>query len=168
MSNFFNSECIKDIKYIKEDKYIKLIYNDTNLKIKFSNVIIPFGVEKNYNNYIIKIIRNSESHDLFTLIENIEENNIQSLLSTNIDKNKFNYKSQIEYKVNYGTFLTLKIPIVKNQFCVSIYNKNKELINVFDLLRKKSKISLEFEIDSIWLFKDKYSCVPKVKNIYLH
>jgi hypothetical protein len=167
MTEYFNEENIKDIKFIHDDKCIKLFFNKNNIKIKCSNVILPFGVEKNYDNYIIKIIKNNESHDLFTLIENIEENNIKYLLSQNIDKNTFNYKSQIDYKPNYGTFLTLKIPIIKSQIITSIYNKDGDNINLFDLIKKKSNVSVEFELDSIWLFKDKYSSVPKVKNIYL-
>ena len=156
----------KKIKYNSNSKYIELSYDDNVLMMSHESVYVPFGLEKNFNNYILKILYNNESKDLFEKIMKIEEQNITFLKMCG-DFEKYEYKSQIIEKKNYGKFLIVKIPLVKNQFNVEIMDKENNLQDIFKI-QKKQKMNICLEINSIWIFKNKYSCIPKVTKIKLH
>ena len=108
---------------------------------------------------------NSESKELFEKIKKIEQQNIKFLKKQG-DFDNYEYKSQIIEKKNYGEFLVVKIPLVKNQFNVEIFDKNNNIVDIFKI-EKKQKMNLCLEINSIWCFKNKYSCIPKVTKIKL-
>ena len=57
----FDSE---KIKYVSNSKYIELSHDDNDLIMSYESVHVPFGLEKSFNNYILKILNNSESKEL--------------------------------------------------------------------------------------------------------
>lgn len=158
----FDSE---KIKYNSNSKYIELSHDDNDLIMSHESVYVPFGLEKNFSNYFLKILYNNESKDLFEKIKKIEEQNIKFLKKQG-DFEKYDYKSQIIEKKNYGKFLVVKIPLVKNQFNVEIIDKDNNIQDIFKI-QKKQKMNVYLEINSIWCFKNKYSCIPKITKIKL-
>ncbi len=158
----FDSE---KIKYVSNSKYIELSHDDNDLIMSYESVHVPFGLEKNFNNYILKIVNNSESKELFEKIKKIEQQNMKFLKKQG-DFDNYEYKSQIIEKKNYGEFLVVKIPLVKNQFNVEIFDKDNNIVDIFKI-EKKQKMNLCLEINSIWCFKNKYSCIPKITKIKL-
>lgn len=159
----FNCE---QIKYTFNSKCIDLSYNSSKISLQAKGINVPFGLEKNFNNYLLKIILNQESKGLFETIKRLEESNIDFLNKHNLLSNS-DYKSQIIQKSNYGEFLVVKIPLIKNQFMVDITDKDSNIIDVFKI-QKKEIMDIHLEMNSIWSFKNKYSCVPKVTKIKLH
>lgn len=157
---------LKQIKYTKKSNYYCIEYENKPLIIDVKDVFIPFGVEKNYSNYIIKIAENDKSSELFEFIHQLEKNNIDYLHSIENTFKEEDYKSQILKRPNYPNSLIIKIPIVKNQIQTDIKCSNENIISLFDI-PKKSTISLQIEIDKLWFFKSKYSCIPKTKIMRL-
>lgn len=155
------------IKYQNLTNYTKITYNLNEFEFNINNAYIPFGIEKNYDNYIIKILKNSNTSSYFEKLLDIEKNHINFLsLDSKLDKELINFNSQIIEKKNYGDFLIVKIPIVKKQFQVDIFDKNNDRKNIFDI-NKKQIANLKLYIDNLWNFKGKYSCPVKVKEITL-
>lgn len=153
----------KLIKYISKPKYIEILYNNQPLTFEYNSLLVPFGVEKYFNSYILKIILNNESEELFNTIRKIEQENILYLKKEG-NFSESDYKSQIINKSNYGDFLVVKIPLVKGQIIVNVVDNENNFDNIFNV-KKKQKINLCLELKSIWNFKNKYSCVPKVTKI---
>lgn len=158
---------IQKINYEILPKFIKINYDLEDFVFKTNNNYIPFGVEKNFNNLIIKILKNDNTVDLFEKIGQIENSHkifLEKHLNRDIKDIKFN--SQIFYKNNYGTFLSLKIPIKNNQFLVDIFDINNDRKTIFDI-KKKININLTLYINNIWFFKDTYSSLIKIKEIII-
>lgn len=142
------------------------IQNDKEKLIFYTNqVYIPFGLEKNFNNYYLKVLKNDESNLLFQFIKEIESKCIQFLNDYNSSK-QVNFISQIKIKPSYGDFLQLKIPYKNNQFILDIYDQENNRKTIFDI-KKKQQLKLKLMIDNIWSFNDSYSAVIKVKSIFL-
>lgn len=158
--NHFDS---KLIKYTPKPKYIEISYNDQELNFEYKSLLVPFGVEKYFSNYILKIILNSESEELFKIIRKIEQENIMYLKKEG-NFSESDYKSQIIHKDNYGDFLVVKIPSVKGQITTHVVDSENNIDNIFNV-KKKQKINICLELNTIWNFKNKYSCVPKATKI---
>ncbi len=154
---------IDKINYEVLPKFIRIKHDFEDLTFKCENNYIPFGVEKNFNNLIIKVLKNKDSETLFEKISQIENNHI-NFLKKQLNKDKIKFNSQIIFKNNYGTFLILKIPIKNNQFLVDIFDSNNDRKTIFDL-DKKITINLILFIDNLWYFKDTYSSLIKIKEI---
>lgn len=151
------------IKYTSKSKYIEISYNNKSLNLEYNSLLVPFGVEKYFNNYILKIILNNESEELFNTMKTIEQENILYLKKQG-NFSDSEYKSQIINKNNYGSFLVVKIPLVKGQISTDVVDHENKFDNIFNI-KKNQKINVCLELNSIWNFKNKYSCVPKVTKI---
>ena len=124
-------------------------YNEDNLIFKMNNVKVPFGLEKYYNDYIIKIQLSNE------LVKNVIYKIEEAIYK--MDENKF--KSQIKRSNNFEDLLTIKIANNKNEN--SITNNDNSISTIFDI-KKNSSIDIEIYIDLIWSGKD--SLVGKFKT----
>ena len=151
------------IKYTSKPKYVEISYNNKSLSLEYNSLLVPFGVEKYFNNYILKIILNNESEELFNIMKTIEQENILYLKKQG-NFSESEYKSQIINKNNYGNFLVVKIPLVKGQISTNVVDHENKFDNIFNI-KKNQKINVCLELNAIWNFKNKYSCVPKVTKI---
>lgn len=141
---FLNSKKIKEwnVEDIRDKNNKKIIFNTPLM-------YVPFGVEKDYNNYIIKLQfkglksnTNPEMESFYNLIRNFENEIIDI---KNIDKEKF--KSQIIIKENYDNLLVIKI---NKKFCnIEILNQKSEMRNIFNI-EKKSEIECKLHLDNLW------------------
>ena len=131
--------CVEDIR----DKNKNKIYFNTPL------MYVPFGVEKDYNNYIIKLqfkgLKNNNKPEMKEFYNSIRNFENQIIDIKNVDKEKF--KSQIIPKENYDDLLTIKIN--KKFHNIEIINQNSEIKNIFNI-EKKSEIECKLHIDNLW------------------
>jgi len=135
-----------------------------NKKIVFKTpkLYIPFGLEKNYDNYIIKLqLRNIKKDkkikDFFDFIVNLEKK-LSELLNTEIE-------SQIIYNTKYDPLILSKLPQKQNQFTCNAF-KDSDLINIFNI-EKSVYCECELIVDSIWKFNNKFYYKLKINTIYL-
>ena len=131
--------CVEDIKSTNGKK----IYFNTPL------MYVPFGIEKDYNNYIIKLqfkgLKNNTKPEMKNFYDSIKNFENQIIDMKNIDKERF--KSQIISKDNYDDLLIIKIN--KKFHNIEIINQNSEIKNIFNI-EKKSEIECKLHIDNLW------------------
>ena len=148
--NKIDSISFSNHKQIKEWEVLD-IRDENNNKLYFETpfMYLPFGLEKEYSDYILKLQfrgvkddSNSEMKEFYNLIKNFEEKIINL---KGIEEKKF--KSQIIEKNNYDDLLIIKIK--KKFFNIDISNSNSEIKNIFDI-QKKSQIKCTMHIDNLW------------------
>lgn len=142
--------CFSNSKKIKEWEVEEIVdTNDEKIYFETPYMFLPFGLEKEYNNYILKLQfkgvknnSNQEMIDFYNLIKNHEDTLITK---KNIDKTQF--KSQIIQKNDYDDLLIIKIN--KKFFNIDIFDDKGEIKNIFNL-EKKSEIKCKIHVDSLW------------------
>ena len=147
-----NDIIIEKTKELPNANLYSIKYKNDKIVFPVNNVNIPFGLEKYYNDYLIKIQLDSES--IIKIVDKIEEKISQ------IDKNKF--KSQIKKSENFKDLLTIKIVNNKNE--LNIKKENNPLTTIFDI-NKKCRVDLIIFIDLVWFGKDSLVAKFKTKNI---
>lgn len=151
-----------DIKNITLKQNKNAWFLNKKLEFKTPKLYIPFGLEKNYDNYIIKLqLRNIKKDqkikDFLDFIVNLEKK-FSELLNTNIE-------SQIIYHNKYDPLILSKLPQKYNQFTCNAF-KDSDIFNIFNI-QKSVYCEFEIIIDSIWKFNNKYYYKFKIKTIYL-
>ena len=152
---------LNNLEIIKNSKYLSL---KEPLTIITPNLYIPFGVEKYYTNYILKLQLRDFKTDKMILFEKLIisiENKLNDLLDNKLSSN-------MKYSMKYDPLLTVKLIQNKNVFtCNAAYKNNKnDLINILDI-DSKQYCNCELNIDTIWKFKENYYYKIKLKNIYI-
>tara|TARA_X000000950_G_scaffold16461_1_gene17925 strand:+ start:177 stop:659 length:483 start_codon:yes stop_codon:yes gene_type:complete len=133
---------------VNSDKY------DTFLNFSTGVVNVPFGIEKYYDSYILKI--QLIDKDLIDFINTIE-NKVKNI-------NKEYFISQIqESKDPYPNLLIIKIDNKKINK-LEIQSSNNNLVNFFDI-KKNTKIKLNIYVDNIWFNNKKLICKFKTNKI---
>ena len=140
-----------DINKITIRKYKNSYLLSNPITIKTPKMYIPFGVEKYYNNYLLKIQfrnikENEELKDLEDFFLKLEKK-FSELIKDNIP-------SSISYSEKYDPLLTIKLPQQSNKFTCNAY-KGTDPLSIFNI-EKGNYCNCELLIDSIWYFKDKY------------
>ncbi len=143
---------IEKMKEISNSSIYSIKYKDDLIKFKLYNVKVPFGIEKYYNDTLIKIQINNES--VKNLVYKIED------FISKFNDNKF--KSQIKKNNNYPDLLIVKISNNKNDN--TILNNDNSFSTMFDI-KKNSFIDIEVYIDLIWSGKDIIVGKFKTKNL---
>ena len=145
---------IEKIKFNKiNNEIIQILYDDNRIEINTSLVNIPFGLEKEYSNYILKL---EISNELRYIIESIEKK-IDEFLNIEIN-------TQIRKTKNCLPLLICKIPYKNNKFFCEAITKNNNFINIYNL-QKNEILECVIYIDKIWRYKNKYYYKWKVNKI---
>ena len=157
-----------NIDKISIDKDYNIRYKNSKneikpLLIKSPELISPFGLDKEYNNYYIKaqlrkdrdINLNNQKKLFIKFIENLE-----TLFKIELGKE---VNSQIRYSKNYDPIITLKLITFKNKISTEV-KKGTEFFNIFNLPKNSSFIS-EFIIDKLWIYNDIIYYKIKLKKI---
>ena len=145
---------IEKIKFNKiNNEIIQILYDDNRMEINTSLVNIPFGLEKEYSNYILKL---EISNELRYIIESIEKK-IDEFLNIEIN-------TQIRKTKNCLPLLICKIPYKNNKFFCEAITKNNNFINIYNL-QKNEILECVIYIDKIWRYKNKYYYKWKVNKI---
>ena len=160
---------ISKISYSKLDKYTQVTYLNNKLQFWTPIMFSPFGIEKYYDNYLIKLSfvnkGNNESilnEEFMDFIKNIEYHHKDHL---EIDDNYYN--TQIFSKKGYDPMLILKIPYNNDRFGIDFKNNKGDTLISTDI-KKNMSLKILVEIDNIWEFKDKYTCKFKCKSIIVN
>jgi hypothetical protein len=152
---------ITELHIEKKDKFFSL---KDPLTIITPNLYIPFGIEKYYTNYILKLQLRNFKTDKIILFERLIigiENKLNDLLDNNLVSN-------MKYSNKYDPLLTIKLLQNKNVFtCNAAYkNAKDEPLNILDI-KAKQYCLCDIIIDTIWKYNDKYYYKIKLKNLFL-
>tara|TARA_B100001027_G_C16181491_1_gene291685 strand:+ start:141 stop:638 length:498 start_codon:yes stop_codon:yes gene_type:complete len=126
---------------------------------------VPFGIENYKTTYSINlqfrnINVNRELQEFLEFIKKFERNLIKKL---KISEEQFN--SQLKFHNKYDPMLNTKFIFKFNKIECDVKN-HKEYLNIFDIGKNFSCRCLLY-IDKVWLYKGKYSCKLKVKEIFI-
>ena len=166
--NYKNIDLSK-ISYNSLEKYIKLTYYNNSLQFWTPLMFCPFGLEKNYNNYVIKLsfanIINGEkslNEDFLNFINTFENKNKEHLKVDNE-----NYISQIFTRPKYDPMLILKVPSYNENINIDIINKAGDTMISSDI-KKGKMIRVLIEVDNIWDYNNKFTCKFKCSKIIIN
>ena len=114
---------------------------DDKIQIVLDDISLPFGIEKQYDNFVCKLSLNKENYILF---QNIENEIREKLLET-----EYELKSQINEYKNFKT-LNSKLFMVKNNIVTEIIDKNSNIIPYTEIQRK-DKANIIIYFDKLWI-----------------
>lgn len=139
--------------YRKDENFLML---DEPIKIVLTDVAVPFGIEKFYNDYTCKITLNHENYVMF--------NNIENTLRENIDEidNELELKSQLEKYKDYK-YLRSKLYMIKGNILTEILDEHSQTCDKESIGRKRVDAIVTF--DRLWV-KDKIAYY-KWKILYI-
>jgi hypothetical protein len=148
----------------KKNNFLKILDNNNKIiKLKTPFMKCPFGLEYEYNKYLIKL----EFTDL--------KNNLEMTELYNKFKSYFNEITEFETKKNlidnirtsskYDPIMKFFLPFRYDKFEVDFY-KNNELVTSKEIC-EKSYLSLEIEIPSLWYYKNNFGLNINIKKIYI-
>lgn len=149
------------IKYMNASKELK------SLIIKTPLLYLPFGIDKQYNNYIMSLqlkktddFENNKKIDNFLLF--IKD------LETHFEKETgLHIKSQLRQNAKYPPILTTKVIKYNTKIITKVLRENtKENINIFSLDRDSS-LKAELIIDKLWEYNDELTYKIKLQTIYI-
>ena len=147
-----NVKCT-NISYLNSRKEQKeLIINSPFLNL-------PFGIEKEYGNYILKFQVSNDNKSFLEFIQNLE-NIIEKKMGKPV-------KSQIRYHDIFDPLVITKILNNKNYIITDIQNSKGEYINFFNI-KKKMIMKLTLLIDKLWCEEKQIIYKLKVKKIIIN
>jgi hypothetical protein len=150
-----------ELKNINQNIY-KISYDNNNLKFWTPKILIPFGLENEYDKYIIKLelTDNPEHEHLKKLILHIEKLIKKKM---NIDE-EHQFKSIIKKRDNKSDMIECRIRNIKNNIITSIEYEDQDnnyLKTIYDL-PKFSNIKVQFEINGLWDYRSEKNEKNKV------
>ena len=148
--------CLQD----QDDQFINIKYNNNPLIFKTPIMYIPFGLEKEYNNYGIKLQFRRTQKDIVEFYNFI--NSLEDKLKNLLDNN--NLKSQIRpANGRYDPLLITKIARNKEKLTIDV-NYNSESINIYNLKKKIYGVAT-LMLDNIFKKDDIYYYKLKIKEL---
>ena len=141
-----------ELKKINDNIY-KLTYNNVPLNFWTPKILLPFGLDNEYNKYLIRLELDEEKieQEHFKKILLQIEKNIKDKLE--LDSNEF--KSVIKHRELKKDLVEIKIKTFKNNIVTKIEYEDKEnnyLKTIYDL-PKQSYVKVLLEIDGIWDYR---------------
>lgn len=138
---------------------------DKIIKIKTPKLKCPFGIEEEYNKYLVKLELTNLNKNLKIkeFYEKLQEY-IKEIQEYMKDSNLI-YSDFIRYSDKYDPLVKFFLPVRYDKFEVDFY-KNGDLTTFKDI-NKNDILELDLELLSIWKFKNKYGLNFKVKKIYI-
>ena len=129
------------------ESFWSLTQNGQKISYELSSVKFPFGLERNFNHYLLKI---ELSPDIETQITNLEEE-ILSIAKEALEDDKLTIKSQIQLgRNNYPNLLISKIYMKKKQILTKVLHNNpSEHLTIFDI--QKNADSIILFIDNLFI-----------------
>lgn len=141
------------------DDKLRVKNRNRPLIIKTPIVRIPFGLEKEYNNMIVKLELPKDK--IFTkLIEALEKKFCELL---NIET--INSQLRLSTNEKYGDLLHTKIIRYKERAYITVNRDDK--MEYIGNLKKGDKGIATLEIDKLWKYDDKYTYKIKLKELAL-
>ena len=159
-----------ELKELTENIY-QILYEGKSLKFWSPTILIPFGLEYEYNKQILKAeldesennkYKNEHIH-LKKLILHIEK-----LIKEKINNNDYNndqFKSIIKKRYNRPDMVECRIKKMKNNIITLIEYEDKEtnyLKTIYDL-PKQSYVKIQFEINGLFDYRNDKNENEKIK-----
>lgn len=127
------------------------VLNNNSSKYYFETpyMFLPFGVEKNYSDHILKLqfngVKNNSNIEMINFYNLIKYFENKIILTKCIPENKL--KTNIIIKNGYDDLLLLYIK--KKFYNIEIFNHKGEIKNIFDI-KNKSKVKCFFHSENLW------------------
>jgi len=144
-----------------DGEFITVRYNSGPLIIDAPKMYIPFGLEQEYNNYIIKLQfsrKNKETIEFYNFLDRLE-----SRLKILLDSDEL--KTQLRPGGKYDPLLLTKIQKNKDKLQIEVTEDN-ENINIFKL-EKKIYAKSQIMIDTIFKKNNQFFYKIKLKKLFL-
>lgn len=144
-----------------DGEFTAVKYNSGPLIIDAPKMYIPFGLEQEYNNYIIKLQFNRKNKDTIEFYNFLDR--LESRLKILLDSDEL--KTQLRPGGKYDPLLITKIQRNKDKLQIDVKN-NDEFINIFKI-EKKINAKSQIMIDTIFKKKDQYFYKIKLKKLFI-
>jgi hypothetical protein len=144
-----------------DGEFITVRYNSGPLIIDAPKMYIPFGLEQEYNNYIIKLQfsrKNKDTIEFYNFLDRLE-----SRLKILLDSDEL--KTQLRPGGKYDPLLLTKIQRNKDKLQIEVTEDN-ENINIFKL-EKKVYAKSQIMIDTIFKKNNQFFYKIKLKKLFL-
>lgn len=155
------------MKFIKiKNNFINIVSNnDKTINFTTPYLKCPFGLENEYNKYLIKLELSNLNKDLE--IKNFYEKILEYIkeIQNHMKDSELIYSDFIRYSDKYDPLMKFYLPFRYDKFEVDFY-KNGNLATSKDI-NKNDKLKLEIELSSIWKLKNKYGLNFKIKKIFI-
>ena len=165
---------INKIELVKTtDNFFQILHDNQTLKFWGPKLLVPFGIDSEYNKYILRLELDGKDSDL-------EQQYLKKIILhiEKIIRKKFNiedntFKSIIKNRGEKTDLIECKIKTVKNNIITKIEYEDKTnnyLKTIFDL-PKQSYVKVEFEIYGLWDYrtekeeKNKCGLIVYISNI---
>ena len=144
-----------------DGEFITVKYNSGPLIIDAPKMYIPFGLEQEYNNYIIKLQFNRKNKDTIEFYNFLDR--LESRLKILLDSDEL--KTQLRPGGKYDPLLITKIQRNKDKLQIDVKN-NDEFINIFKI-DKKINAKSQIMIDTIFKKNQQYFYKIKLKKLFI-
>ncbi len=152
-----------ELKESNENIY-QILYEGKSLKFWSPSILIPFGLEYEYNKQILKAEINESDENkhknahihLKKLILYIEKIIKEKLNMNNDENTNDQFKSIIKKRYNRPDMIECRIKKMKNSILTSIEFEDKEsnyLKTIYDL-PKQSYVKIQFEINGLFDYRN--------------
>ena len=151
------------------EMYNIFIKDTTNVELELKNVFLPFGIETEYNNLILKIDLDSTKSETKELIQTVKllEKYIEKSISEMNGNKEYILVSQIkETKEEFNDLLICKIPQRNNKVRCYITDYGGYYKTIYDL-KMKTRCKMNIYIDLLWIKDNKIYYKWKVNTIMI-
>lgn len=154
---------INKLEFKSVSDNISLIYYD-NKTLRFWTPLIlaPFGIDNEYNKYLLKLEINEKIEEHLHLKKLLLH--IENLVKKKLNMDDVEFKSIVKTRINNCDLIETRLKNIKNNITTIIEYEDKDnnyLKTVFDL-KKQSQIKVQVEINGLWDYrnekKDKNKC----------
>ena len=137
----------------KNNNYYSLKNGRFNIKIKIPYVLCPFGIDNEYNNYVLKLeLQKSNVHHI-KILEEIKQ--FEEKIKNHFNVEDKQWKSIIHERENGNIFLEPKIKKMKGKLIVDLTyedNQTNYLKTIYELEKNKN-MDVVLEIPTLWDFR---------------
>jgi uncharacterized protein (UPF0333 family) len=145
---------IEKLNFIKQNDNISLILHDnTVLKFWTPSILIPFGIDSEYNKKMLRLELNNDTHThLRKVILHIEK-----LIKKKMKLEDIQFKSIIKEREDKDDLIECRLKTFKDKIVTLIEYEDKDnnyLKTIYDLQRM-SNIKAEIEINGLWDYRNK-------------
>lgn len=145
------------IEFKEMSENIYQIYHDGDvLKFWTPKILIPFGLENEYNKYIVKLEFDKDEYENATHIQLKKLIlKIENLIKKKKEIDDIEFKSVIKNRVNKSDMIECRIKNLKGKIGTAIEYKDKEnnyLKTIFDM-PKNSYVRAQIEINGLWDYR---------------
>jgi hypothetical protein len=137
------------------DNIYQLFYEDNIFKFWSPKILTPFGIDTEYNKYLLKVEFTDENNEHIHLKKIIGK--IENLIKKKLQLDENEFKSVIKVRNNKNSLLEMRIKNLKNHISTEIEYEDKQnnyLKTIFDL-PKQSHVKTQLEVFGIWDYREK-------------